>query len=74
MALQMDFKTNVMRIIESKKISYTPYDYSSTDALSASEVAAVLGQKPERVFKRLLRRENPESTMFLCFRQMKSST
>lgn len=50
----MDFKTNVMRIIESKKISYTPYDYSSTDALSASEVAAVLGQKPERVFKTLV--------------------
>ena len=54
MALQMDFKTNVMRIIESKKISYTPYDYSSADALSASEVATVLGQKPERVFKTLV--------------------
>ena len=52
--MQMDFKTNVMRIIESKKISYTPYDYSSADALSASEVATVLGQKPERVFKTLV--------------------
>lgn len=50
----MDFKTNVMRIIESKKISYKPYDYSSADALSASEVAAVLGQKPECVFKTLV--------------------
>ena len=70
MALQMDFKTNVMRIIESKKISYTPYDYSSADALSASEVATVLGQKPERVFKTLV----TAGTMFLCFRQMKSLT
>ncbi len=50
----MDFKTNVMRIIEGKKISYKPYDYSETDALSASEVAAVLGQKPECVFKTLV--------------------
>lgn len=50
----MDFKTNVMRIIESKKILYKPHDYSGTDALSASEVAAVLGQSPKCVFKTLV--------------------
>ena len=50
----MDFKTNVMRIIESKKILYKPHDYSGTDALSSSEVAAVLGQSPKCVFKTLV--------------------
>ena len=47
-------KTNVMRILDQKKIPYESYDYSSTDALSGTEVAAVLGQDPLQVFKTLV--------------------
>lgn len=45
-------KTNAMRRLDSLKIEYTEHSYS--DALSGTEVAAVLGQDPERVFKTLV--------------------
>ncbi len=44
-------KTNVMRILDQKKAHYSSYCYADTDALSGTEVAAVLGQDPKRVFK-----------------------
>ena len=47
-------KTNVMRILEQKKLSYTSHSYIHTDAVSGTEVAAVLGQNPDRVFKTLV--------------------
>ena len=47
-------KTNVMRLLDQQGVSYRSYDYSGTDALSGTEVAAVLGQDPERVFKTLV--------------------
>lgn len=47
-------KTNVMRILDQKKIPYQSYDYSDTDAISGTEVAAVLGQDPLQVFKTLV--------------------
>ena len=47
-------KTNVMRILDQKKIPYTSYDYSDTDAVSGTEVASVLGQDPLQVFKTLV--------------------
>ena len=47
-------KTNVMRLLEQKKIPYKSYDYSSTGAISGEEVASVLGQDPNRVFKTLV--------------------
>lgn len=47
-------KTNVMRILEQKKIKYTGYDYSSTGAVSGVEIASALGENPERVFKTLV--------------------
>lgn len=46
-------KTNVMRILEQKKIDYQSYCYADTDALSGVEVATVLNQNPYRVFKPL---------------------
>ena len=49
-----DNKTNVMRILDKKKISYTAHNYSASDAISGIEVAAVLGQDPDRVFKTLV--------------------
>lgn len=50
----MEEKTNVMRILDKKKIAYTAHTYDGTGAVSGTEVAAVLGQEPERVFKTLV--------------------
>lgn len=47
-------KTNVMRLIEQKKLSYKSYDYSETGATSGTEVAKALGEAPEKVFKTLV--------------------
>ncbi len=47
-------KTNVMRILEQKKIPYQAYTYADTDAISGVEVAQVLGQNPNQVFKTLV--------------------
>ena len=47
-------KTNVMRILEQKKIPYTAHSYVSTGAISGTEVAEALGQNPDRVFKTLV--------------------
>ncbi len=47
-------KTNVMRILDQKKIEYKSYCYADTDALSGVEVAAVLSQNPDMVFKTLV--------------------
>ena len=49
-----DEKTNVMRILEQKKIPYNSYNYLSTGAISGVEVAQVLGEDPDIVFKTLV--------------------
>lgn len=50
----MEFKTNVMRVLDQKKIEYGSYTYADTEAISGVEVAAVLNQDPKRVFKTLV--------------------
>ncbi len=47
-------KTNVMRILDAHKIKYKSYSYDGSVALSGSEVAAILGENPEQVFKTLV--------------------
>ena len=47
-------KTNVMRILDQKKINNNTYSYVDTDAISGMEVAEVLGQNPNQVFKTLV--------------------
>lgn len=54
MAKDKTEKTNVMRLLEQKKLPYTPHDYLATGAVSGVEVAAALGEPPERVFKTLV--------------------
>ena len=44
-------KTNVMRILEQKKIPYTAYCYLDSGVVSGPEVAEVLKQDPARVYK-----------------------
>lgn len=50
-------KTNVMRLLEQKKIKYLPHEYPHGDeAVDGVSVAASLGQDPEKVFKTLVAR------------------
>ena len=50
----MGEKTNVMRVLEQKKVNYKSYYYTGDGTLSGVEVAALLGQNPKRVFKTLV--------------------
>ena len=43
-------KTNVMRILDQKKIKYKVHEYKDSGAVSGVEVAAALGQDPKRAF------------------------
>ena len=52
----MQDKTNVMRILDSKKVWYKSYCYKNTDAISGMEVVNVLNEDPNKVFKTLVTR------------------
>lgn len=54
MAQKNDEKTNVMRLLEQKKISYTPHLYYDTEETNGMEIAARLGENPDRCFKTLV--------------------
>lgn len=47
-------KTNVMRLLDQQKIEYKEHTYDTDVALSGSEVAKILGQDPDMVFKTLV--------------------
>ena len=47
-------KTNVMRILDQKKIEHKEYSYPCKEAISGMEIANVLGQNPSQVFKTLV--------------------
>lgn len=49
-----EIKTNVMRILDKAKIPYKHYDYSNTGCTVGTEIADILGQNPDRVFKTLV--------------------
>lgn len=50
----MDEKTNVMRVLEQKKLPYNSYNYDNTKAWSGIEVAQMLGQDAKKVYKTLV--------------------
>ena len=50
-----ELKTNVMRVLDSKKLAYNHYTYDNS-TVNGVEVARLLGQEPERVFKTLVTR------------------
>ncbi len=50
----MEEKTNVMRLLEQKKIKYIGHAYANTDVVSGIDVAAALGKTPDQVFKTLV--------------------
>ena len=49
-----DEKTNVMRILDQKKIKYKSYNYLETGAISGMEVAEALDENPNLTFKTLV--------------------
>lgn len=50
----MEDKTNVMRILDQKKIEYKEHTYLNTGAIGGQEVAEALGEDASRVFKTLV--------------------
>ena len=56
MAKHKEEKTNVMRILDQKKIAYTPHTYDPNGPVDGVSVAQTLGQAAEMVFKTLVTR------------------
>ena len=61
MAKKKDEKTNVMRILDQKKVPYTPHFYEEGQGPEGTReygvhVAQALGQDPRRAFKTLVAR------------------
>ena len=52
--MKKEEKTNVMRVLDSKKIKYKSHNYVATEAIAGDEVAKTLGQDPNAVFKTLV--------------------
>ena len=51
-------KTNVMRVLDQKKIPYTPHSYphNEGEAVDGATVASILGRDPGEVYKTLVTR------------------
>ena len=47
-------KTNVMRFLDKKKIPYKMHNYTESGAIAGEDVARVLGENPDEVFKTLV--------------------
>ncbi|MCR5093245.1 MAG: Cys-tRNA(Pro) deacylase [Lachnospiraceae bacterium] len=47
-------KTNVMRVLDGKKIPYVSHTYEPDASMSGEQIAALLGEDPARVFKTLV--------------------
>ena len=53
-------KTNCMRVLESKKIAYTPHLYEADPTLTGGDIASILGEEPYQVFKTLVTVGKPQ--------------
>ena len=62
----MEIKTNVMRILDKAKISYTPHFYDNKDGrIDGIAVAEKIGKPPECVFKTLVTRYERDFFVFV---------
>ena len=57
-------KTNAMRLLDARSIDYTPVEFSPS-LHSGEEVAAAIGQLPERVFKTLVAIAEPNNWLLV---------
>ena len=53
-------KTNCMRVLESKKIPYTPHLYEADPTLTGEDISRLLGEEPDQVFKTLVTMGKPQ--------------
>ena len=49
-----DERTNVMRVLDQKKITYESHSYEADPTLSGEQIAGILGEDADRVFKTLV--------------------
>lgn len=68
----MEEKTNVMRLLEQKKIKFQSHHLDITEALSGVEMADMLGQNPARYLKLSLPLEKPKQIMYLSSRLLRN--
>ena len=52
--MKKEEKTNVMRVLDGKKISYESHAYEPDATLSGEDIAGILGEDPKKVFKTLV--------------------
>ncbi len=52
--MKKEEKTNVMRVLEAKKITYAGHSYEPDATMSGEEIAGILGEDPAKVFKTLV--------------------
>ena len=51
-------KTNVMRLLDGKKVSYISHTYNPDPTMTGEDIAALLNEPPSSVFKTLVTRGN----------------
>ena len=47
-------KTNVMRVLDAKKVAYESHSYEADPTLTGEQIARILGEPAEKVFKTLV--------------------
>ena len=52
--MKKEDKTNVCRILDGKKISYSTHSYEPDASKTGEEIAGLLGENPDNVFKTLV--------------------
>ncbi len=52
--MKKDDKTNVMRVLDAKKITYESHSYEPDATMSGEEIAGILKENPDSVFKTLV--------------------
>ena len=52
--MKKEEKTNVCRVLDAKKISYELHTYEQDPSMSGEEIAKILGEDPDKVFKTLV--------------------
>ena len=52
--MKKEEKTNVMRVLDGKKITYESHSYTPDATMSGEEIAGILGEDPSKVFKTLV--------------------
>ncbi|MBQ9402658.1 MAG: Cys-tRNA(Pro) deacylase, partial [Clostridia bacterium] len=59
MAAKGDEKTNVMRLLDGRKIPYEARSYEPDPTMSGEEIARLLNEDPEKVYKTLVTEGKP---------------